>query len=66
MHSSYLELGNLLFWIVLEQVSESLLVALHYPAELLFKDFLIEDVAHAEAAAGHLGAVCWAFGESVS
>jgi len=57
---SYLVLGNLLLNIVLEQISKTLLVAVCNTAKLLLEDLLVEQVAHAQTAPGHLGAVCWA------
>jgi hypothetical protein len=46
--------------IVLQQVSEALLEAHDQPVELLLEDLLVKEVAHAQTAAGHLGAVGWA------
>jgi hypothetical protein len=57
---AYLVPGNLLLNIVLEQISKALLVAICDTAELLLEDLLVEQVAHAQTAPGHLGAVCWA------
>ena len=56
----YLVFCDLLLDIVLQQVTKALLVASCDTAKLLLEDLLVEQVAHAETAPGHLGAVCWA------
>jgi hypothetical protein len=56
----YLVLLNLGLDIVLQEVAEALLEARGEPVELLLEDLLVEQVAHAQTAAGHLGAVGWA------
>ena len=60
VEGAYLVPGNLLLNIVLEQIAKALLVAICNTAKLLLEDFLVEQVAHAQTAPGHLGAVCWA------
>lgn len=52
--------GNLLVDVVLEEVAKALLEPAGQPAELGLEDDLVEQIAHAETAPGHLCAVGWA------
>lgn len=51
---------DLILDVVLQQVSEPLVVAVGEAAELFGQLLLVEEIAHADAAASHLGAVGWA------
>lgn len=63
----YLEFRDFIIRVVvLQQITEALLVSLCHPAELGLEDSLVEEVAHAETVPGHLTAVCWAYDQSVS
>lgn len=57
---AHLVSADLVFDVVLQQVAEALLVAGGQASQAGFELGLVEDVAHAHAAAGHLGAVGWA------
>jgi hypothetical protein len=56
----YLEPLQLGFGVVFQEIAEALLVAMDHSTELGLEGGFVEDVADADTAARHLGAVGWA------